>query len=667
MSKKLTVKSGKGELTLRKSKSLVGLKYAESNTRSIEKPKAKHVKKEVHQHLGGFKLVEVDRKGLKSVDKKLDEMREEREVEIGTHVYFAEGSTRPLVPTGEIYILFEEGVSEEEQNLVLDEFKLALVERRSDNRIVVRVTKDSPNPIKAAHFIQRTSLVKTAEPDLDTPVDEYAFVEPQDDLLKHQWHLQNKGYVADANRNLKKGADAKVVDAWKRLDSMGDNGVVIAVIDNGFDLTHPDLKDKVYKPYDLWTRSEELVQGDPSFTHGTPCASVAIAASNGQGIVGAAPNAKFMPVSGTSFSLRATEEMFEYVVNKGADIVSCSWGTTDSFFSLSPLKEEAIAKAAREGRNGKGCVIIYAVGNEDQDYVSYYAAHPDVIAVAACTSQDQHASYSNRGREVSVCAPSNGDWPITAGRAWWDEGVPWESGDYRFWRDGLSRGERYKHFGGTSSACPLVAGICALILSANPDLTAKEVKEILEKTADKIGAPSEYVNGHSTKFGYGRVNADKAVAEALRRKDGVLSSNNGTTPSTGSSTSSGSSSGVGTTGTTTGSTGSTGSVFESNPELEPNVTSGHGLYLFTVDKQYPKGYGVQIGAFSEYGNVLVRAERFKREFGEPVVVQISEIGGRTVYKMVIGTFDTFRQAQTLQSTMREMGVRGFVRNLAELG
>lgn len=653
MSKKLTVRSGKGNLTLRKSKSLVGLKYNKAKSRGLTPPK--HVKKEVLQHLGGFKLIEVDRKGLKSVDKKLDELRDENQVDLGTHVYYAEGSDRPLVPTGEIYIIFQDGTNEEEQNIVIDEYKLEIVERRSDTQVVAKVTKDSPNPLKVASFIQKISLVKHAEPDLDTLVDEYAFVEPRDTLLEHQWHLKNKGFVIDANRNLKKGADAKVVDAWKRMDSMGDSNVVIAVIDNGFDLSHPDLANKIYKPYDLWSRSSEVIQGDPSFTHGTPCASVAIASSNGQGIVGAAPNAKFMPVSGTSFSLRATEEMFDYVIDNNADIVSCSWGTTDSYFSLSPLKEQAIAKAAKQGRNGKGCVVIYAVGNEDQDYVSYYAAHPDVIAVAACTSQDEHASYSNRGKEVDVCAPSNGDWPITAARAWWDEGVPWESGDFRFWRDGQTRGDQYKHFGGTSSACPLVAGICGLMLSVNPDLTAKEVKEILQKTADKIGAPSEYDSrGHSLKFGYGRVNADRAVAEAKRRKDGVDGEINGGSNS-GSNTGSSTNSGTGV-GTNTGGT---------IPDLNPDIEQGYGLYRFSVKKQSNSGYGVQIGAFSEYGNVLVRADRFERLFGEPIIININEIGGRTVYKMIVGAFDTSTEAQQLLNRMKTMGVRGFLRNLAD--
>ncbi|MEM8906486.1 MAG: S8 family serine peptidase [Bacteroidota bacterium] len=619
---KITIKSGKGKLTLKKSGRFVGLKAA--GKKDVTKDKG--VKKEVLKHLGGFHIVTLNREG-KTVDDKLDELRRKKNVEVGTHVYYVEGSsTRPLVPTGEIYIVFQDKTNSEEQQLVLDEYQLQLVERRGTNRIIAQVTPQSPNPLKVARALQNTSLVKLAEPDLDALLDDYELIEPEDDLFNHQWHLKNKGQIVDVNWPVKKGADAKVTEAWTRMGNMGAKNVVIAVIDNGFDVSHPDLKNKVHRPFDLWTNSSRLEQGDPRFTHGTPCASVALAAANGNGIVGAAPNAKFMPVSGTSFSLRATEKMFNYCVDNGADIISCSWGSTDPAFSLSPMKEEAIAHAARNGRKGKGCIVLYAVGNDDLDFVSFYSAHPDVIAVAASTSKDQHANYSNRGREVTICAPSNGDWPIIAARASWDEGVSWETGAFRFWRDGRSRGSRYKHFGGTSSACPLVAGICALLLSVNPALTAREVKEILSVTADKIGSPSEYVNGHSQKYGYGRVNADRAVAEALRRKDA------------GSST----------------------------PKVLEDVASGRGLFRFSVQRQASKGFGVQIGAFAEYGNVLIQAEKLEKLFGESIIVNINELNGKTVYKMVVGAFPRKTQASALLKKMKAKNIKGFIRNLADM-
>lgn len=620
---KMKVRSGKGELTLRKSQKLVGLKKAA--TRSLEEPE--FIDEEVMKNLGGFNIVTLKEDEGKNIDEKLDEVREDDAVEVGTHVYFAEGSNRPLVPTGFIYITFQEGVSEKEQQVPLEEFHLELVERRTPSQILVRVTPDSPNPIKVAAALQQISLISSVEPDLDTPLDAYDFVPPSDDLLPHEWHLKNNGFVADVNYALRKDADAKVIDAWRRLGSAGSSDIAIAVIDNGFDLTHPDLKNKIFRPFDFWNQSSEVTQGDIRYTHGTPCASVALAASNGQGIVGAAPNAKFMALNGTSFSNVTTEQMFDYCIKNGADIITCSWGTTESTFSLGSVKEAAIARAAKDGRNGKGCIILFAAGNDDLDYVNFYAAHPDVIAVGASTSKDEYAPYSNRGRQVSVCAPSNGDWPIIAARAWWDKGMTEYSGNQKFWYDGRSRGQYYKHFGGTSSSTPLVAGICALILSANPDLTAKEVKQILQQTADKIGNPAEYdAKGHSVKYGYGRVNADKAVAEAIRRRD---ANKQPVPPST----------------------------------VTPSVTSGRGLFRFSVQRQPAQGWGVQVGVYYEYGNVLIQAEKLQNQFGQPVIVDISELDGKTAYKIIVGVFADAGGAQTLQQRMLTAGVKGFPRNL----
>lgn len=621
---KYKIKSGKGELVLRKSQSLVGLKT--SSKRNIEK--ADYVKKTLLPNLGGFKVVSLD-KNNETIDDKLDEVRNNREVEVGTHVYYAEGSNKPMVATGEIIITFQPGVDVEEQLLVLDEFKLELAERRSTDLIIARVTKDSSNPIKVASLLQQVSLVKMAEPDLDMLLEEYDLVFPKDHYVSEEWHLKNDGFIEIAGHRTVAGADAKVIDAWNRIGNLGSSSIVVAIIDNGFDISHPDLKNKVYRPFDLWTQSDRLTQGDVSFTHGTPCASLAVAASDGSGMVGVAPNAKFMPVSGTSYSTSATEKMFDYCVQNGADVISCSWGTTNQGYQLNSLKEQAISKAAKEGRKGKGCVILFAAGNEGFDFVNFYGAHPDVICVAASDSKDRYANYSNQGMEVSVCAPSNGDWPLVAARASWDPGTTVRGdGVWRYWADGIDRPGPYKHFGGTSGATPIVAGICALMLSVNPDLTAREVKSILQSTADKIGSPSEYTNGHSRKYGYGRVNADKAVAEAMRRRDGT-----------------------------------SGTVTPPPTQVETNVSKGEGLFRFSVERQQPSGYGVQMGVFAEYGNVLIAAEKLQKQFAETIVVNINELNGKTVYKVIVGAFPNKNDATKLQKEMKAAGVDGFIKDL----
>ncbi len=620
------LKGDQGVQILRKSRKLVGLRWQEEKPKPDQK---EYISEEIRDFLGGFRLVSLDT-AEKELDEKLDEVRQRDDIALGTHVFFAEGSTKPLVPTGEINITFENGTSEEEQAIVLDEFALELVERRSPEFIIVHVTEHSPNPVKAAAAMQASSLVHLAEPDFDTILDRYD-VPPADPLLAHQWSLRNQGRLPDANVSLRFGADAKIVDAWSRLGNLGDSGVKLALIDDGFDLTHPDLKNKITDPFDFRQNSTRIAQGNPNYTHGTPCATVALADSNHSGMVGAAPRARFVPMEGTSFSDRITEAQFDYCIRKGVDIISCSWGTTDPANRLNYRKQQAIAKAAKQGRNGKGCVVLFAAGNEGYQFLNYYAAHPDVISVGACTSHDKHAPYSNQGPQLTVVAPSSGDWPILAGRAWWDQGDTRQAGQYKYWIDGVSRGRHYKHFGGTSSATPLVAGICALILSANPDLTAGEVKDILIQTADKIGNSWEYSNGHSRKFGYGRVNAARAVEEARQRRV-----SNQPTPSTGSSSQDGGGSG------------------------------SSGLFEVSVNDSVKMGWGVQIGAYTNYDSVMVLVSQLERTYQQPVHVQSVPSGSRTVYRVVVGSYPTADEARGLQSKLQRAGYSGaFIKNLRE--
>jgi subtilisin family serine protease len=148
--------------------------------------------------------------------------------------------------------------------------------------------------------------------------------------------------------------------------------------------------------------------------------------------------------------------------------------------------------------------------------VNGFAIHPDVIAVGASNSLDEYPDYSNVGREIWICAPSSGG----GGRDITTADVTGEfvdsTGTVR--SAGYVPGDYYEHFGKTSSACPLVAGICGLILSANPALTAAETRAILKQTARRIGDAALYdADGHSRLFGFGCVHAEAAVAAAMAR------------------------------------------------------------------------------------------------------------------------------------------------------
>lgn len=632
--KPIKVKFGRGELVLVKSDALVGVKTV--TTRGLDTALPQHIKNKNYEKLGGFQVVELKKDNSQDINTHLDKVRALDEVSVGTHVYHVVGNDKPIVPTGKIYIQFKEGTSLSLQTDILKNHYLALRERRDDVSIVAEVTPQSSNPLKCAAALQGLDEVRWAEPDIDIPLDHYAYSAPSARFMPQMWHLQNRGLVPDnASIRLKTGADARIVQAWRRLDGFGNPNIVVAVLDNGFDLSHPDLQGKIVKPFDFWNNSPQLRQGDPNWTHGTPCASLAIAPASGSGMVGVAPVARFMPLSGTSFSIEGTEAMFTYLIRNGADVVSCSWGTIDNSFALGQAKIAAISKAAREGRGGKGCVILFAAGNEDVDFVNLYAAHPDVICVAASDSNDQHAPYSNRGREVTVCAPSNGYWPLLAARPIWAEG----SIEDFYYGDGIDRGIRYQHFGGTSAATPIVAGVCALILSANPNLTAREVKKILMQTADKIGSPSDYVNGHSLKFGYGRVNALQAVEEALRLKNAAIQTAPPTNPT----------------------------PPPAPPTPSVSAIPTRGLTHFGTNKMIAnKGFSVHVGSFSQWANVKTIAQNVEKQWKTPMLVHTVGSGSSTIYRVLAGYFTTVADAQRLQNSLKAGGINGTVRDLSTL-
>lgn len=529
-----TLRMGNRTVTLDKSPNLFALRAA-SPAAGISAAAESEGGRVLPQNLGGFQLVEVPR-DLNTLESSLDKLRADSRVDVGTHVYHTSEDAVPFVPTGELFVTFKPGATADERNAVLDDFKLQVMQSRGPDVVIARVTAGSPNPVKVAEQLQGHAAVEIAEPDLATPGRLAAFALPVGEpLMKRQWHLRNIGEIDGSAIGLKKGADARVVDAWARAESLGAPEVIVAVIDDGFDLAHPDLAGaaKVVAPWDFTRNSNDP---QPEFSaiypewnqgewqgdwHGTACAGVAVASANATGVVGSAPACRLLPVRwGVDLSDRQLELWFEYVAAHGAAVVSCSWSAAAKVFALSTRASLAISKCATEGRGGRGCVICFAAGNESRDIDSAdnsslngFATHPHVIAVAASTSRDQQSDYSNFGDRVAVCAPSSG----AGGRGITTADVSgtFERGG-KLYEAGYVTGAYTDGFGGTSSATPLVAGICALLLSVRPELTATKVREIITSTARRIGPDSAYdASGHSSKYGHGCINADEAIKKVL--------------------------------------------------------------------------------------------------------------------------------------------------------
>lgn len=475
--------------------------------------------------LGGFTIVKAEPATMENT---LDTLRESPAVAAGTHVYQTSDDGVPFVPTGELYVKWREDASRQEKDALLREFKLNVQETRGEQTVVLRITSESPNPLKVAAAFQQSSAVAIAEPDLATPGVLHSLILPTDPLLDAQWHLRNTGMNGGSDDGLRRGADARVVAAWEHAGSLGSAAISVALIDDGFDLGHPDLSGpgRQVGPWDF-TRETNDPRPDWAFDtrgrftgdwHGTACAGIAIGASQGSGIVGAAPGCRFMPVRwGPDLSQARVEKWFQYVRRQGAAVVSCSWSAAAKNFPLSTRIHEAIHECARDGRGGLGTIVCFAAGNEARDIddlsagsVNGFAIHPDVIAVAASTSMDERAHYSNYGDAIWICAPSSG----AGGRGILTSDVRGTAntphGSYSL---GYDSTDFTAEFGGTSSSTPLVAGICGFLLSIRPQTTATEIRQLLKRTARKIGTGYD-ANGHSREYGHGCIDA-LAAARAI--------------------------------------------------------------------------------------------------------------------------------------------------------
>jgi subtilisin family serine protease len=334
-----------------------------------------------------------------------------------------------------------------------------------------------------------------------------------------QWHLKQTT-IGGKSIN----AHANVEAAWAVAKGAG---ITIAVIDDGFDLFHDEFKSagKIVAPRDVTRKTNHPLPGQRD-RHGQACAGVACAEGI-KGASGVAPKARLMPIRLMSALGSQNEaDAFHWAADNGADIISCSWGPEDGdpWDASDPLHKQvvplpdstrlAIRHALQNGRGGKGCVILFAAGNGNESVDNDgYAANPDVIAVAACNDQSKRSAYSDKGRALWCSFPSSAGVPSLTPGIWTTDlsGLPgYNDGNVK---KGDVAGNFTNSFGGTSSATPGAAGVAALVLSKNPNLRADQVRDILKRCCDRIDKTGGAYDskGHSKKYGFGRLNAKRAV------------------------------------------------------------------------------------------------------------------------------------------------------------
>jgi subtilisin family serine protease len=527
MSDTYSIRYGGGQQIFRKSDTQVAVTAAEGQGRALDfalEAFTRRTNGERRERLGRFELVEVS-SAPEAVATERARLMDSPAVRETTAVYHTSDDGVPFVPEGTITVRFANDARAEDIEALIDANRLSVVSRTRYGAYILLVTGGPDDAVVVAARLQESPLVELSQPDMITPVEWLDFL-PSDALLRRQWHLENLGEHNGTSVNFRAGADARVIAAWKALGGLGSSEAIVGIIDDGFDTEHPDLAGKIVSPRDFLRGGTDVspepdpISPDAGDWHGTPCAGVAVARAGGGETVGAAPNARLMPVRmQKGITPSWVEAWFDHLTDSGAWIVSCSWNARAAKFSLPEGISSAISRCAKEGRGGKGCVVVFAAGNDNTDIngadsLNGFAIHPEVLAVSACTSRDERSDYSCFGREIAVAAPSSGI------GGWWITTID-VTGSYVD-AQGITRPRGYREgdythfFKGTSSACPLVAGICALVLSANPQLTAGEVREIIRRTARRIGPREGYINGHSIHFGHGCVDAEQAVLEALR-------------------------------------------------------------------------------------------------------------------------------------------------------
>lgn len=353
--------------------------------------------------------------------------------------------------------------------------------------------------LQMANLFYESGLFAAAQPEF---INAFEPTCCNDTYFADQWNLYNSGQYGASYS----GIDINYCAA--HAITTGNDSIIIAVFDQGVDLTHEDLN--IYNvSYNTETgTSPSQVLGD----HGTACAGIIGAiANNNKGIAGIAPGCPIMSISNSltiPISAIKIADGFIFAANNNASVISNSWFATHD----DEMINDAINYALINGRNGLGCVVVFSSGNQSNN-VSYPAnSNEDIIVVGAMSPCGERCSFtscngeswgSNFGPELDIMAP----------------GTLIQTTD-RMGTAGYSYGNYTYDFGGTSAACPHVAAVAGLILSVNPYLTQQEVAEIINSTAQKVGnyiyaTSSAHANGTwCEQMGYGLVDASAAVQAA---------------------------------------------------------------------------------------------------------------------------------------------------------
>jgi len=285
-------------------------------------------------------------------------------------------------------------------------------------------------------------------------------------------------------------ADIDLEEAWEY--TTGSTNVKIAILDTGFKMDHPEMTGRLIAGRDFINNDN-----DPTDDHGHGTNVAGIATATGNNGIGHAGVNWVSPVliikvldGNNQGSWTGIADGIIYAVDNDADVINLSLGGVNA---------PTVLQEAIEYAYDNGVFVAVAMGNENSNVLSFPAAYPEVIAVGATDCDDTRVDAtntawgSNYGGHIDLVSPGN-----------WVLGLRHDTNEYGYW------------YGGTSMACPMVAGAASLLLSVDPNLGIEELRDILRNTAeDQVGNPAEDTPGFDIYYGAGRMNVEAALASIV--------------------------------------------------------------------------------------------------------------------------------------------------------
>ncbi len=390
-------------------------------------------------------------KGLET--KQLKDAISQKDI-IAQEVYFFEG--RRLLTMGAFTVRFNRAVSDDELKGLATQFDVSVYSKPTyaDNVVRFKIEEGRVDVIASAEALANLDSVLWAEPDFAIEVSKTGNVVPNRTFFSNQWYLEN----------------LKLPQAWGKHTTGSE--IIVAIFDDGVDAKHPELIGKMIEGHDFIEGDSDMDASlNPSGGHGRACAGIVSAImNNGKGIAGVTPSSKIMPIRIVSESDFASDadlaEAIKFASDRGAKILNMSIGYSPPVLNKN---QSAIDRVSSKS------LVVASAGNHNLTSDVLFPASSTCVAVGSVRSDDTLWYYScfGPGKEVDIVAPSGdlfpieGMWTLDArGRRRMNSGggTDQPSGDYT------------GRFGGTSGACPIVAGVAAWIWSAFPSLSPSQVR-----------------------------------------------------------------------------------------------------------------------------------------------------------------------------------------------